>query len=86
MTKSYLWSYNVPIQNNSVWTLSMDSQIMEWLCQRPQDWWATGKSNVYTWGKGSWNQLGHTTSERGMPAVVDNWNDVQQVSCSTYIV
>ncbi|XP_064390094.1 probable E3 ubiquitin-protein ligase HERC1 isoform X2 [Halichondria panicea] len=70
--------------DNSVWTLSMDSQIMEWLCQRPQDWWATGKSNVYTWGKGSWNQLGHTTSERGMPAVVDNWNDVQQIVAGSY--
>ncbi len=57
----------------------MDTQIMNWLCQRPQDWWANDKSDVYTWGKGSWDQLGHTSSERGLPAIVDSWKDVQQV-------
>lgn len=71
------------VQDNSVWTITMDTQILEWLNQQPQDWWGTTKSNVYTWGKGSWNQLGHSTRERATPALADDWTDVQMVGfCS----
>ena len=72
------------LQDNSVWTITMDTQILEWLNQQPQDWWRTTKSNVYTWGKGTWNQLGHSTRERATAALADDWTDVQQVSTEFY--
>ena len=57
----------------------MDVQILELVAQHPQDWWLSPRSTVYTWGKGSWNQLGHSMRERAMPAIVEEWQDVQQV-------
>lgn len=58
----------------------MDSQILEWVSQHPRDWWRSTKSNVFTWGKGSWNQLGHSTRERTLPAQAEEWQDAQQAS------
>ena len=57
----------------------MDVQILEWVVQKPEDWWLSTRSTVYTWGKGSWHQLGHSTRERVLPSVVEEWQDVRQV-------
>ena len=57
----------------------MDQQILEWVSQSPQDWWHKTMSAIYTWGKGSWNQLGHSTRENAQPSLVEDWKDVQQV-------
>ena len=57
----------------------MDVEILEWVNQRPEDWWPSYHSTVYTWGKGTHNQLGHSTSDNAFPAVVREWTDVQQV-------
>lgn len=57
----------------------MDREILEWISKEPQDWWQKTQSTVYTWGKGSWNQLGTSTSENTLPALAEEWKDVQQV-------
>ena len=57
----------------------MDVQILEWVVQKPEDWWLSTRSTVYTWGKGSWHQLGHSTRERVLPTAVEEWQDVRQV-------
>lgn len=67
-------------QDNSAWTLSMDREILEWISKEPQDWWQKTQSSVYTWGKGSWNQLGTSTRENSSPALAEEWKDVQQVN------
>lgn len=67
------------IQDNSAWTLTMDREILEWVSKEPQDWWQKTQSTVYTWGKGSWNQLGTSTRENSTPALAEDWKDVQQV-------
>ncbi len=58
----------------------MDSEILEWTNQRPEDWWSLSWSSVYTWGKGSWNQLGHSTRESFVPNLVVDWKDFKQVT------
>ena len=57
----------------------MDREILEWISKEPQDWWQKTQSTVYTWGKGSWNQLGTSTRENSSPALAEEWKDVQQV-------
>ena len=57
----------------------MDREILEWISKEPQDWWQKTQSTVYTWGKGSWNQLGTSTRENSTPALAEEWKDVQQV-------
>ena len=58
----------------------MDTEILEWISQKPEDWWSSSHSSVYTWGKGSWN---HSTSENSPPALVAEWKDMQQVNVVT---
>lgn len=58
----------------------MDREILEWISKEPQDWWQKTQSSVYTWGKGSWNQLGTSTRENSSPALAEEWKDVQQVN------
>jgi hypothetical protein len=73
-------------QDNSAWTLSMDREILEWISKEPQDWWQKTQSTVYTWGKGSWNQLGTSTRENSSPALAEEWKDVQQVpNCYMFV-
>ena len=67
------------VQDNSAWTLTMDREILEWVSKEPQDWWQKTQSTIYTWGKGSWNQLGTSTRENSTPAIAEDWKDVQQV-------
>ena len=67
------------MQDNSAWTLVMDREILDWVSKEPQDWWQKTQSTVYTWGKGSWNQLGTSTRENSTPALAEDWKDVQQV-------
>ncbi len=57
----------------------MDREILEWISKEPQDWWQKTQSTIYTWGKGSWNQLGTSTRENSSPALAEEWKDVQQV-------
>lgn len=64
-----------------MWTVVMDGELLEWVKQRPEDWWASSGAAVYTWGNGSWNQLGHGEAvENVSPAPAQDWKDVQQVS------
>ena len=64
----------------------MDREILEWISKEPQDWWQKTQSTVYTWGKGSWNQLGTSTRENSSPALAEEWKDVQQVpSCCKFV-
>lgn len=64
----------------------MDGDILEWMSQRPEDWWASSGSAIYTWGNGSWNQLGHASSESVPPAPAKDWKDVQQVRQAVLII
>ena len=37
---------------------------------------------MYTWGKGQWHQLGHSTDAVSLPAKADCLNEVEQVKFS----
>ena len=63
----------------------MDRQILEWISQRAEDWWPAGGSTVYTWGNGTWNQLGHASGDNVLPAPVQEWKDIQQVCTYVYM-
>ena len=67
----------------------MDREILEWISKEPQDWWQKTQSTVYTWGKGSWNQLGTSTRENSSPALAEEWKDIQQViagGCGLHLI
>lgn len=44
-----------------------------------QDWRTYHTANVYTWGKGQWHQLGHSTDNMVLPAKAESLNEVEQV-------
>lgn len=44
--------------DNKTWTHQMDTQIMSWATQYPQDWQLGGKCEAYLWGSGRQGQLG----------------------------
>ena len=67
------------MQDTSVWTLTMDTQILEWVTQQAEDWWTSQRSHVYVWGKGHWNVIGHSGRERILPTLLDEWKDVRMV-------
>jgi hypothetical protein len=74
----YLHSF---AQANNVWTMTMDRDILEWATQRPVDWWPYSDAKVYTWGQGSYCQLGHSNGEMVVsPEPVPEWKDMQQVN------
>ena len=45
-----------------------------------QHWRTYHNANVYTWGKGQWHQLGHSTDTISLPAKADGLNEVEQVT------
>ena len=61
----------------------MDSQILQWFATCPNDWYGSAKSTVLTWGKGIYNQLGHSTTQKALPGEATEWTDVEQVMCGT---
>lgn len=63
----------------------MDGEILEWMNQRPEDWWGSSGSTVYSWGNGTWSQLGRSTSEDVAPGPVKDWKNVQQVSATVML-
>jgi WD40 repeat protein len=72
--------------DNSVWTFSMDGEIVDWVAKRPEDWWSSSDSHIYTWGKGTWNQLGQgqLTSDKTLPDTAIDWKNVLQVVAGSY--
>lgn len=60
-----------------MWTMAMDRDILEWASQRPEDWWPSCGCTVYTWGNGSYDQLGHSTGDSVSPAPVEDWKDIR---------
>ncbi|CAI8021126.1 Probable E3 ubiquitin-protein ligase HERC1 [Geodia barretti] len=71
-------------RDTSVWTLTMDTQILEWVTQQAEDWWTSQRSHVYVWGKGHWNVIGHSGRERILPTLLDEWKDVRMVTAGSY--
>ena len=57
----------------------MDTQILEWVTQQPEDWWTSQRSHAYVWGKGHWNVIGHSGRERILPTLLDEWKDIKMV-------
>lgn len=53
----------------------MDAQIVEWLAERPQDWWQVEAASVHTWGRGTAHQLGHSTMECTLPDHASQWEE-----------
>ena len=44
-----------------------------------QHWRTYHNATVYTWGKGQWYQLGHSTDTVSLPAKADCLGEVEQV-------
>ena len=73
MTTSFL------AQANNVWTMAMDREVLEWASEKPEDWWPSSDCKVYTWGQGSYGQLGRSDGDTTSPALVPDWTDLQRV-------
>ena len=58
----------------------MDKELLEWMDQHPEDWWDSTGSSVYSWGNGTWHQLGQESSDNVAPAQAKDWKDIQAVS------
>ncbi|XP_070543560.1 probable E3 ubiquitin-protein ligase HERC1 isoform X2 [Ptychodera flava] len=68
-------------QDNSVWSLTVDEQIMAWATQRPEDWQLGGKCDVYLWGGGRHGQLAETGRGVSTAILTSSFSNSQQVIC-----
>ena len=57
----------------------MDSQIMAWAMQRPEDWQLGGKCEAYLWGNGRHGQLCEGGRASFVPTKVSTFCIAQQV-------
>ncbi|KAL8615069.1 hypothetical protein ACOMHN_013603 [Nucella lapillus] len=67
--------------DNSSWDLNMDSQIMLWAVQRPEDWQVGGRGETYVWGSGRHGQMCEAGRVTMVPAKVPSLSSCQQVIC-----
>ena len=75
------------IQDNSVWDLRMDEQIMSWAVQRPEDWQLGGRCEAFMWGGGRIGQLGEAGRAVLIPTAAQSFSCAQQVvSCARLII
>ncbi len=66
-------------QDNCVWDLTMDEQILQWASQHPEDWQIGGKCEVYMWGGGRHGQLGESGRSVMSPHLTSSFCCAQQV-------
>ncbi|XP_076465936.1 putative E3 ubiquitin-protein ligase HERC1 isoform X3 [Babylonia areolata] len=67
--------------DNSRWDLNMDSQIMMWAVQRPEDWQLGGRGETYVWGSGRHGQMCEAGRVSMVPTKVPSLSSCQQVIC-----
>lgn len=70
------------LQDNSRWDLTMDSQIMTWAVQRPEDWQVGGRGETFVWGSGRHGQMCEAGRVSTKPVKVPSLSACQQVSSS----
>ncbi|XP_069137757.1 probable E3 ubiquitin-protein ligase HERC1 isoform X1 [Argopecten irradians] len=67
--------------DNSCWDLNMDTQIMLWALQRPEDWQLGGKCEVFLWGSGRHGQICEGGRASFVPSKVSSFSCAQKVVC-----
>lgn len=60
----------------------MDSQIMTWAVQRPEDWQVGGRGETFVWGSGRHGQMCEAGRVSTKPVKVPSLSACQQVSSS----
>lgn len=63
----------------------MDTQIMIWAMQKPEDWQLGGKCEAYLWGNGRHGQICEGGRASFVPTKVSSFSCAQQVSISQNI-
>ncbi|XP_021344923.1 probable E3 ubiquitin-protein ligase HERC1, partial [Mizuhopecten yessoensis] len=71
---------SVPMDNGR-WDLNMDTQIMLWALQRPEDWQLGGKCEVFLWGSGRHGQICEGGRASFVPTKVSSFSCAQKVIC-----
>ncbi|XP_052100156.1 probable E3 ubiquitin-protein ligase HERC1 isoform X2 [Mytilus californianus] len=77
------------ILDNVKWDLNMDTQIMVWAMQRPEDWQLGGKCEAYLWGNGRHGQICEGGRASFVPTKVPTFSCAQQIICGqncTFVV
>ena len=69
----------VSSQDNAVWDVRMDEQIMSWAVQRPEDWQLGGRCEALMWGGGRIGQLGEAGRTALTPTTAQSFACAQQV-------
>ncbi|KAK3583560.1 hypothetical protein CHS0354_026149 [Potamilus streckersoni] len=75
--------------DNTRWSLEMDSQIMVWATQRPEDWQIGGKCEAFLWGNGRHGQMCEGGRAIITPVKVQSFSCAQQIICGqncTFVV
>ena len=73
-------------QDNSNWTLNIDSEIMSWASQNPEDWQIGGKCEAYMWGYERHGQLCEGGRVVLTPKNVGSYSVAQQVMLLLHVV
>ena len=68
------------LQDNSCWSLDIDSEIMNWASQNPEDWQIGGKCEAYMWGYERHGQLCEGGRVVLTPKNVMSYSIAQQVN------
>ncbi|XP_050402259.2 probable E3 ubiquitin-protein ligase HERC1 [Patella vulgata] len=69
------------IMDNSKWDLTMDSQMMSWAIQRPEDWQIGGLYEAFLWGYGRHGQMCEGGQSATRPVKVPSFSCAQQIVC-----
>ena len=64
----------------SSWSVDMDTQLMQWSNQHPEDWIVGGKAKVYFWGAGGLGQLANDSKSTNRPELCEYLECTQKVS------
>ncbi|KAL4227435.1 putative E3 ubiquitin-protein ligase herc1 [Mactra antiquata] len=67
--------------NNKEWSLVIDSEIMNWVSQKPEDWQIGGKCEAYMWGYDRHGQLCDGGRVVLSPVNVPSYSVAQQIIC-----
>ena len=61
------------------WSLEMDSQLVQWSNQHPEDWILGGRAKVYFWGAGNSGQLANECKSTCRPEICSVMECTQRV-------
>jgi E3 ubiquitin-protein ligase HERC1 len=67
------------MQDNGRFDLAMDTQIMTWAVQRPEDWQMGGRGETFVWGSGRHGQMCEGGRVAVKPVKVPSLSACQQV-------